>query len=252
MKYQLTFFLLLVTLFVKGQKIELIESFIGYTNKSEIISFTPNPKLIISGDYEGGLNLWDLEKQKLLKTIHAHIKPINNITFHPQKNIFLTCSQDSTIKLWSLHSNRLIDSLKINDIPTLAIFNEKRNTYFICTEKGQILEKNTKRRKATEIINIETVIQDAIFSFDKQHIITCDKESIKKISLENGTILNELKNPYSSQFLKVDIYTGDTLIAWSDNGMISYWDLNQNNILTEIRAKNAYNKFKRTEIRTKI
>ena len=44
---------------------ELIESFIGYTHKSEIISFTPNPKLIMSGDYTGSVNLWDLEKQKL-------------------------------------------------------------------------------------------------------------------------------------------------------------------------------------------
>ena len=98
---------------MNGQKIELIESFIGYTNKSEIISFTPNPKLIMSGDYNGGINLWDLEKRKLIKTIDAHINPINNITFHQKKDIFLSCSQDSTIKLWSFYSNKMLDSLKI-------------------------------------------------------------------------------------------------------------------------------------------
>ena len=93
--------ILLISILVNAQKIELIESFIGYTHKSEIISFTPNPKLIMSGNYDGGINLWDLEKQKLIKTIKAHIAPINNITFNEKKNLFLTCSKDSTIKLWS-------------------------------------------------------------------------------------------------------------------------------------------------------
>ena len=51
--------LLLISFYSKGQKIELIESFIGYTNKSEIISFTPNSQLIMSGDYSGNINLWD-------------------------------------------------------------------------------------------------------------------------------------------------------------------------------------------------
>ena len=82
MKKNITFSVLLVCAAIQAQKIELIESFIGYTQKSEIISFTPNPKLIMSGNYNGGVNLWDLEKQKLIKTINAHTEPINNIAFH--------------------------------------------------------------------------------------------------------------------------------------------------------------------------
>ena len=220
----------------------LIESFIGYTEKSEIISFTPNPKLIMSGDYNGNLNLWDLEEQKLLKTINAHSKPINNITFHKKKNQFLTCSEDSTVKLWSFYSNRMLDSIKINQTPTLAIFNQKENEYLICTDNGRILKKNKKKPDLTELANINHSISDAIFSSDNSSIITCDKESIKMISLPSGTVLKEIKNPYSSHFVKIDIFSGDTLISWSENGVISYWDLQDIMPLTEIRAKNAYNK----------
>ena len=90
MKKLIVFTLFLISISTKGQKIELIESFIGYTNKSEIISFTPNPKLIMSGNYQGDVNLWDLEQEKLIRTINAHNKPINNITFHEKKNLFLT------------------------------------------------------------------------------------------------------------------------------------------------------------------
>ena len=131
MKKTFFYISLLIYFQVKCQKIELIESFIGYTNKSEIISFTPNSQLIMSGDYSGNINLWDLKKQKLIKTIQSHDNIITSITFHNKKNNFLTCSEDSTIKLWSLYSNRQLDSLKIEDIPTKALFNDKGNQYFV-------------------------------------------------------------------------------------------------------------------------
>jgi len=60
-------------------------------------------------------------------------------------------------------------------------------------------------------------------------------------SNSNIKILSEIKNPYSSQFLKIDQYSGDTLISWSQNGMISYWDLKTNKVLTEIRARVIFN-----------
>ena len=230
------------TIYLNAQKIELIESFIGYTHKSEIISFTPNPKLIMSGDYKGNVNLWDLEEQKLSRTIHAHKKLINKITLHNTKNQFLTCSKDSTIKLWSFYSNKMLDSVKINKTPMLALFNPNENDYLICTDDGSILKKSRKNQELTEVTNIKHSINDAIFSKNQKNIITCDQESIKVISLKNGEIINEIKNPYSSHFLKIDIYSGDTLISWSENGIISYWDLTNNTPLTEIRAKNAYNK----------
>lgn len=233
--------LLLISFYSKGQKIELIESFIGYTNKSEIISFTPNSQLIMSGDYSGNINLWDLKKQKLIKTIQSHDNIITSITFHNKKNNFLTCSEDSTIKLWSLYSNRQLDSLKIEDIPTKALFNDKGNQYFVCTKNGKIILKHINKNNYENIANVNNHIYDAILSSNQQNIITCDHTSIKTISIKSGEILSEIKNPYSSQFLKIDHYSGDTLISWSQNGMISYWDLKTNKVLTEIRARNAYN-----------
>ena len=196
----------------------------------------------MSGNYSGGVNLWDLKKQKLIKTINAHSLPINNISFHNKKDQFLTCSKDSTIKMWSFYSNRLIDSIKINEHPTLAIFNNNENSYFIFTKKGTVLKKKINHNGTSVIANLNQPISDAILSEDNNSLITCDKVSIKKISLKDGSIINELKNPYSSHFSKIDIYSGDTLISWSENGIISYWDFHEKKVLTEIRAKNAYNK----------
>ena len=62
-----------------GQRLEIVESFIGYQEDSEIITFTPNHQILFSGDYNGNINLWDLENQALIKKIEAHESSINSI-----------------------------------------------------------------------------------------------------------------------------------------------------------------------------
>ena len=94
-----------------SQNIELIESFIGYQEDSEIISFTPNNRIILSGDYNGNINLWDLKFQTLIKTIEAHKKPINNIKFSENGKKFATCSLDSCVKIWDFNSEKFLTLL---------------------------------------------------------------------------------------------------------------------------------------------
>ena len=66
-KFLILFYCFSINIF--SQNIELIESFIGYQEDSEIISFTPNNRIILSGDYNGKLNLWDLNFKQLLRLL---------------------------------------------------------------------------------------------------------------------------------------------------------------------------------------
>jgi WD40 repeat protein len=242
MRYFILIKVFFICIITYAQKIELIESFIGYTEQSEIISFTPNPKLIMSGNAKGSINLWDLEQQKLIKIISAHNAPINDITFNHSKRKFITCSKDSTVKLWSFYTNRLLESIKVDNIPTLAKFNKKGDGYLVFLNDGSVLEKKIGHKEIHYKSKLKQAINDVILTSNPNEIITCDNNAIKVISLNTEKVIHEIKNPYSSNFLKIDRYSGDTLISWSENGMISYWDLNNKSIITEIRAKNAYNK----------
>ena len=118
------FILILFSAQIFGQRIELIESFIGYQEDSEIITFTPNSRILFSGDYNGNINLWDLERQMLIQTIQAHRSSINSIKFSQKGTLFTTCSNDSVVKVWHFNSNKLIDSIKINSIPRISLFNK--------------------------------------------------------------------------------------------------------------------------------
>ena len=83
-----------------------------------------------------------MKYQTLIKTIKAHKKPINGIKFSENGKKFTTCSIDSTVKIWDFNSGRLVDSVKLNNIPQIALFNKKENGYLIFSNNGDVPRKN--------------------------------------------------------------------------------------------------------------
>ncbi len=242
MLFRFLFIYISLSFNVFSQNIELIESFIGYQEDSEIISFTPNNRIIISGDYSGNINLWDLKYQTLIKTIKAHKKPINSIKFSENGKKFTTCSIDSTVKIWDFNSGRLVDSVKLNNIPQIALFNKKGNGYLIFSDNGDVLEKKYRYRKISKKFSGKQNFLDAILSHDKKHIITCDEKSLKMKDYYSGEIKWEMTHPAKNIFSKVQIHSQDTIVLWSENGNINFWKTEKQNSLLEINATNLHNR----------
>lgn len=239
-KFLILFYCLSINIF--SQNIELIESFIGYQEDSEIISFTPNNRIILSGDYSGRLNLWDLKHQTIIKSINAHSRPINSIKFSENGKKFTTCSSDSCVKIWDFNSGRLIDSIKIQSIPQIAIFNKSENGYLIFDEDGNVFEKKFRNKKLAKKFTNEQKFLDAILSHDKNYIITCDEKSLKMKDYYSGDLTWEIEHPTKNIFSKVQIHSKDTLVLWSKNGNINFWEIENKNPLLEINATNLHNR----------
>ena len=239
-KFLILFYCFSINIF--SQNIELIESFIGYQEESEIISFTPNNRIILSGDYSGKLNLWDLKHQTIIKSIYAHSRPINSIKFSENGKKFTTSSSDSCVKIWDFNSGRLIDSIKIQSIPQIAIFNKNENGYLIFDEDGNVFEKKFRNKKLTKKFTNEQKYLDAILSHDKNYIITCDEKSLKMKDYYSGDLTWEIEHPSKNIFSKVQIHSKDTLVLWSNNGNINFWEIENKNPLLEINATNLHNR----------
>ncbi len=242
MMYRLLFIFFTFSFNIFSQNIELIESFIGYQEDSEIISFTPNNRIILSGDYSGNINLWDLKYQTLIKTIKAHNKPINSIKFSENGKRFSTCSMDSSVKIWDFNSGKLVDSVKIKTVPQIALFNKKENGFLIFTEDGDVLEKKFRYRKLSKKFSNKQKFLDAILSYDKKNIITCDEKSLKMRNYTSGETEWEILHPSKNIFSKVQIHSKDTLALWSENGNINFWATKKERPLLEINATNLHNK----------
>ena len=231
-----------ITIAANSQGVELVKSFIGNSQKSEIISFTPQDEIMLSGDFSGYINYWDIPNEALISSIKAHNGKINRIEFSQNGEYFLTFStQDKMVKIWNFSGQDTLVNFRIENSPHFAIFNDQ-NSCLIGDGNGTILYRDFYYpEKDSVFYSNSTIVYDAILSESKNQLVITDKQSIKILDLkEDKKLLYEIENPYSSYFVKSRYYSPNILMTWSRNGIVSFWDINTKKMIRELRAKNDF------------
>ena len=225
-----------------AQGVELIKSFVGNSEKSEIISFTPQDEILLSGDYSGYINYWDVPNQALISSIKAHFGKINRIEFSETGAQFLTFStDDKKVKIWSFSGQDTLVNFHIKNTPHFAIFYDQ-NSVLIGDENGTIFHKDFYYPEKDSIFHENSSLAyDAVINKGKNELVITDHNSIKILDLEDDKkVVFEIQNPYSSYFVKSKYYSPEILMTWSQNGIVTFWDLNKKKMIRELRAKNDF------------
>ena len=58
----------------------------------------------------------------------------------------------------------------------------------------------------------------------------------------SGEKISEINNPTGNVFSKIQSYSNDTIIAWSNDGTINFIDCKEYRSILEFRSKNPHNK----------
>jgi WD40 repeat protein len=225
-----------------SQGVELVKSFIGNSQKSEIISFTPHDEIMLSGDFSGYINYWDIPNEALISSIKAHHGKINRIEFSQNGGYFLTFStEDKKVKIWNFSGQDTLVNFTIKNSPHFAIFYDQ-NSCLIGDGTGTIFHKSFFYPEKDSIFYENPITAyDAVLNESKTQLVLTDKNSIKILNLkEDKKLLYEIENPYSSFFVKSKYYSPEILMTWSRNGIVSFWDINKKKMIRELRAKNDF------------
>ena len=226
----------------KAQEVELIKSFVGNSQKSEIITFTPQDEILLSGDFSGYINYWDIPNQALISTLKAHFGKINRIEFSENGEYFLTfSSDDKKVKIWSFSGQDTLVNFDIKNTPCFAIFYDE-NSVLIGDENGTIFHKDFFYPEKDSIFYKNPLpVYDASLNETNNKLVITDNNSIKIIDLNNEKKIDfEIENEYSSRFVKSMYYSPEILMTWSQNGIVNFWNLNQQKMIRELRAKNNF------------
>ena len=226
----------------KAQEVELIKSFVGNSQKSEIITFTPQDEILLSGDFSGYINYWDIPNQALISSLKAHFGKINRIEFSENGEYFLTfSSDDKKVKIWSFSGQDTLVNFDIKNTPCFAIFYDE-NSVLIGDENGTIFHKDFfYPEKDSTFYKNPLPIYDASLNETNNKLVITDNNSIKIIDLNNEKKIDfEIENEYSSRFVKSMYYSPEILMTWSQNGIVNFWNLNQQKMIRELRAKNNF------------
>ncbi len=67
------------------------------------ICFSPDGKIIASGNDEGNIRLWNVQTGILEQTLKGHRKEVNSVAISPDGKLLASGSNDGTLKVWRLN-----------------------------------------------------------------------------------------------------------------------------------------------------
>ena len=148
--------------------------------------------MLISVSFDHFIKLWDITKDKSIKTIEIPGEHIStNLTILPiDPNLFATASSDKCVKLWSLKDEEVLDFFKSADIITSLCFSPDGKQLIVGLVKGPIeiwnLEGNKFRytskmecRNRTGKFKKGEIVSEITFLNEKEMLVTTRDERLR-------------------------------------------------------------------------
>jgi len=76
------------------------------------VVFSPDNRILASGNLDGTIKLWDVETGKEIKTLQGHTDVVLSVKFSPDGKILASGGGDNTIRLWNIEVGREYATLK--------------------------------------------------------------------------------------------------------------------------------------------
>ncbi len=85
------------------------------------IGFSRDGRTLVTGNFNGTVNLWDVGSGRLLRTLDGHTDVVYKGVFSPDEKILASCSRDGKIKLWDVTTGRELRTLTGHTRPVKAV-----------------------------------------------------------------------------------------------------------------------------------
>ncbi|MBE8969540.1 NACHT domain-containing protein [Nostocales cyanobacterium LEGE 12452] len=76
------------------------------------VGFSPDGKLLATGDYDGVIRLWETTSGKEFLVCEGHTNWVNSVVFSPNGQMLASCSEDKTVRLWDLNNGECVQTLQ--------------------------------------------------------------------------------------------------------------------------------------------
>ena len=79
----------------------------------EALALSPDGSRLVTGGYDGSVQVWDFAIGRLLRSLARHSKQVRSVMFVAEGRQVLSASEDMTIKLWDGATGRLLRTTEL-------------------------------------------------------------------------------------------------------------------------------------------
>ncbi|AFY31168.1 NB-ARC domain-containing protein [Calothrix sp. PCC 7507] len=195
------------------------------------IAFSPDGKLLASGDTNGDICLWNTEdfQMRNVASLKGHIGWVWEMKFSADGKTVVSCSEDGTIRIWNISTGKCLQVIKAHTTGCGTIS---------LSPNGQILASggadatiklwHVSNGKCLKIFKGHTqLLRRVNFSPDGEILASgsCDR-TIKLWDVASGKCLYTLQGHTSEVLALAFSPDGLTLASGSADKTVKFWDIN--------------------------
>lgn len=215
------------SLAVTHQKIMTFNSTGSHRPIQQVTSlvFSKDGNLIVSGQWNGEIKIWDVKNAKVLRRLIGHTDPVNVLVFSPDGKRIISASGgalDYTLREWELITGKLLKTIQLGGIPDSIIFShDGKKIAFNGWDVLYIYEYDGGIR--SEILK---------YSFDSMHTpikpVAFDPAG-EIVFMDNGQALDIRSKSFSRKFQLNDASLKDFLLMNYGSEVLFYLLRDRNN-----------------------
>ena len=218
------------------QKVNLHRVNLAYSNLAKSIftqtlgaifalAFSPDGKLLATGELNGKVCLWQVADNQLVSTFWAHTSWLSAITFSPDGMTLVTSSGDCTVRFWDLRTGEAVKILTIDNSQILSIaFSPDGSTLATGSDDHAVRLWDVATLKLIKTFLGHTdQVWSVRFSPDGQTIATGSADKTVKVWDLTGN--NRTLHGHTDQIWSVRFSPdGKTLASASADNTVKIWD----------------------------
>ncbi|PSB03120.1 NB-ARC domain-containing protein [Merismopedia glauca] len=203
------------------------------------VAFSPDGKLLATGDTNSEIRLRQVTDGKQILTCKGHNSWVLSLAFHPNGVIFSSSSADATIKLWDVQTGQCLQTLQGHD-------NEVWSVAF--SPNGKLLASGSDDR-TIKLWNISTGeclrtfqghvswVHSVAFTLDGQSLISgSDDETIRLWNISTGECVKTFQG-HSDGIRSIAISPdGRMLASSSEDQSVKLWNISTGKCLKTLQG----------------
>jgi WD40 repeat protein len=192
----------------------------GHTDSVNSIAISSDGKYFVSGGSDNLVKLWDIKKQKNIKTFKAS-SYVNTVTFSPDDKYIFAINQEET-EVWDVRTGKNIRGIKEINTETITVLEGK---------EMQLTGQEIKKR--LRFFNRSHGIQ---FSAMGKYIATPSNSKKVRMEFWNINTWEKSKSFKETEYIRSITFSpdGKYVVAGGYNGYILVWDINNEKLIKKI------------------
>ena len=191
------------------------------------IDFSPNGKYIAIGG-DKGIEIWDLKKQKAIKSLNGHRKSVTSVSFSPNGKYLASTAFDGKVFLWDYQNELIIDTLKGYNGDQRSVSFSNNSKYLASTgyDGKTVVWDMVTRNLVCILKGHKSIVWSANFSPNDKQIVTASTDSsIIVWDIKSGTKLLTFRGHSERVNYASFSPDGKYIVSASDDGGVQLWSL---------------------------